>query len=536
MFCDKLLIGNWHLHLNGPTPLRYSPYLCGGAPLYGDPEDIFFSLLQALAYLMDFWIAYNITIVFHLIIGYIAWMFVGRDVLHLKRSWAHLFALIIISNGFYLSHIILGHATFLTFPLIGILAWCLLDRRTDTVRTLLTRTALFALTCGWILYAGGYFVLMSFFVGMLYAIPAEILWNGLHSARSRTLVIRSMGFIVASLLIGASKLMAIYSVMRFYPRKVDVWMTGGSIVSFPILSVFWRIPQSSIATMVIPGGFHEKSMLVSPVTFLGTLLAPLVLIKVGINKTSQKWQIWKVARLFAFSVFTILYLWLMQQMILGKGEVMPFLHELPILSSWRVNLRFLYVLLLFLSAASIWVLSIVLPFCFRRWEGVIVALLSLITLASFYVGYANAIASIFELSRSYNDCKSIEQKFDRGRALLPVSKVSPKWQQYIDGATGMRCPIALYWIQNFPHSTVLSTGNVFQTKENTFNLINPACDAYPEANGCTPGSRIAVNDLQNFENFRNGLPVTWNISPQQHFSDWASFVMLIASLAIFAVL
>lgn len=534
-FCDKLLIGNWHLHLNGLAPLQYTAYFCGGGFNYGDPEDIFYSLLQGLSYFLNFWTSYNITIVFHLIIGYIAWLWVGKDVLLFRHNWAHLFSLIVVSNGFYLAHIIVGHVTFVTFPLMGLLTWFTLRRNNDTVRSLLIHTVLFALTSAWIFHAGGYVVLMFWILGMLFAVPAEILWHGPNSARSRTLILRSLCFAAAALLICASKLAAIYSVMRFYPRKVDVW-TFGETSALKIVNLFWRLPQSSAAVAGLPGEIHERSMLISPITILGTLLLPLAALYCSDMQTRKPWNTWKMLRTLDFLIFSLLYLWFMWQLIWDRSELMPILHSLPILSSWRANIRFLYILLLYLSAASIWCLSVVARRWCPRWESKIAFLFSITTVLCFYYGNTAMVASGFDLGRTYNDCKIVEEKFDRGKSLLPISSISDRWQQYNEGATGQQCPNALYWAQNWPHSSVISPGSVLDQKENTFNLMNPACDAYPEENGCKPNERIAVTDRQNFENFRRGLPVTWKVSSLQTFSDWTSLATLIASLAMLTVL
>jgi hypothetical protein len=80
----------------------------------------------------------------------------------------------------------------------------------------------------------------------------------------------------------------------------------------------------------------------------------------------------------------------------------------------------------------------------------------------------------------------------------------------------------------------LEQGDVYLGWNDRLNLYNPACFAYPEANDCTPGERIKVSDMENFEKFITGEKTQWNVPLIQRILNWISVLTLLAA-AIIAV-
>jgi len=157
-----LLEGQWHIFHYGWIPMRYVPHLCGGIPVYGNPNDVFYSLVQLLMLAMQPWFAIQGAIAVTMAIGYVGWFLYGRDVLRFSSLWASVFALMILAGGFHLAHTAVGHMNFVPIPLLGLLLWLLFDQNRDTRKTLMLRTAGFSLTAAFVLYAGGYYTLVYF--------------------------------------------------------------------------------------------------------------------------------------------------------------------------------------------------------------------------------------------------------------------------------------------------------------------------------------------------------------------------------------
>ena len=135
-FIPHLLAGKWHALRQGFLPPWYTPHFCGGIPLYGNPQDMFYSIPQILVLIMDPWIAINISVFFMLSFGIWGWYRCGRDLIRLPPSWAYLCALIVISQGFLLVHMIAGHLTFQTAPLIGFILWMIAGKNPGNLLTL----------------------------------------------------------------------------------------------------------------------------------------------------------------------------------------------------------------------------------------------------------------------------------------------------------------------------------------------------------------------------------------------------------------
>jgi len=127
VFFPLLIEGKWHVIHQGFTPLRYAVHLCGGLPVYASPNDVFYSVAQLTALFTDPLTAVLTGFVVPMLIGYGGWYLLGRDVMRLERTWAHLLAAVIVTNGFHVMHAAAGHLNFAGMPMIGLLLWLLLD-------------------------------------------------------------------------------------------------------------------------------------------------------------------------------------------------------------------------------------------------------------------------------------------------------------------------------------------------------------------------------------------------------------------------
>lgn len=531
MFCDKLLIGNWHLHENGFQALRYTPYFCGGTPVYNDPEDIFFSLLQLLSYVMDFWYAFNISTAFHLFVGYIGWHAVGTDVMGIGKRWSHLLALVVVSNGFYFAHIAAGHVTFQFFPLLGCLTWLLLDRRKDSGFSLPMRAACMALLAAWILYGGGYIVMLFWTILMCLAVPLEILANGLKDARSKTIYFRCLACGSLVLIACMSKLVAVASIMRHVPRTIDYWTLNPFGIQ-QIVDGLWKIPVASNGTFLSSYVMHERVFFTSPATLVGLLLAlstGLAMLIRNSEKTKRR-----ITHPLALGVFLACYVAFLWSITSGRGVLFENLRDwLPFLQSLRVGARFLYIVGICASMGGIWGMDRFFRRHAPRAERFAAPILSLLTVLLFIVSVEPFVAGKYAATRDYTECKSVQRAFNGGKSLLPVAHAKSEWHDYARGATGTACPNALYLASN-PHPNALDIGPIENVSGNTYNLLNPACDAYPKENSCDPGDKIDIWDKENFDRFRRGRTTTWELGWKQELADQLSILGITFSLCFIA--
>lgn len=496
--------------------------------MYGNPQDMYYSVVQLLTLVMDPWQGIQASILFVMALGYFGWYRFGRDVLSFSSPWAHLLSLIILGNGFYLLHMIVGHLTFHTVPLLGLLLWMLFDLRRDTTRSLSLRASGFALTCAYALYAGYPIVLVFAALATALLLPLDLLLSKHSVERFRLLSTRMLACGATAFLLGASKLVAIWSFMRFFPRHYpfDTFTVESASTLLFIARSFWYIPQGRFLfePAGVQWGTHEYSMFLSPVTLMGLLCGGVLLMK------KREWLALHKRLAIALFLYTLLLTTFFVQLTRGYGVIPSILQKLPLLQSLHVTSRFLYLFSLCISVAGI--------FCARecirawkveRWERFCVAVASILTLAALPLAYLPLLRSA-ELGSSV-EYASIRMQLHPPTFLeRPVAYVQDgklDLQHVLDGTTALHCFEPLFGYYGEQWTTSLVEGPSDSETSGFFNLLHPACFEYPEENLCRPGDRIATTDRENFENFRRGMPVTWKLSRLQTVSDRVSLLTLI---------
>lgn len=523
LFFPFLLEGRWHILQSGLLPLRFAAHLCGGFPLYGNPNDLFYSLTQLLAVAFSPWHAVQLSVAAMLAAGYAGWLAVGRDVLRLTPAWRHVLALTLSANGFYFSHVTVGHANFFTFPLLSVLFWLLFDRRRVTGPRLPQRAALFALTTAVMLYAGGYYPLLYFALLAALLAPLDLCMAG-RRWRQRLGVLAARGALCAtlSLLLGISKIVAVAELMTTmgYGAGMLSIAYDTSTVSY-IASALWALPQSSALFDGVPWALHEQSQFLSPIVWLGLLTGIGLTVLAAVRRVlGWKWAVLLVHAMALSAVFL--------QLVQGHGLIADAINGLPGFSSFRVPTRYLYPLSLWLSVIA--VLSLASLTHGMRPERIRIGAFTLmtVTVLAFFAAYSPAMKE-FELYANDADyAADAVAAWQRG----PVEHVTDGDYAF-DGYTTRECPYETVFIAaENPQAERLHAGAVTDISDGTYNLANPACYQYGEENGCEPGDLIAAADSLNFERFRRGDPVTWKLSRAQHAADTVTMAVLGAAIGL----
>ena len=515
-FFPKLLDGNWHFLRQGLAPFLYTPHYCGGFPEFGNPQSMYYSLLQLLSLKLDLWLAAQLVIGIAMLIGYWGWYLFGRDGLKMKVNWAHVFALIVSAHGFHLMHMMAGHIIYHTMPLIGLMLWLLLEPTRDTKKSLIVKSAAFGFITVNILHSGGFMV--GVFGGAMLLLFLPI------ANRSRTLLFRIAGCTTATLLMNGGKLFAVFSVMRFFPRNLPFTQLpeSSSTIGY-IMTALWSFPQSEglFEHYGIPdwGALHEYSMYLSPVVLIGLLCGIFLLGK------RRKINIPVAIIALLLTVFFV-------QLIQGHGILVDPLKGLPIFKSLRMNTRFLYPFSIALSAVGIWSLGQV-----ARSRLISIGACAL-TLLAFLFAYVPTLLDVSPpRSLDYSEVQHHLIKND-GFLKLDVNSVidmrgegQAEFVPLFAGANHAYCEEPLLW-GDTPEMEPLEEGDVYLGWNERLNLYNPACFIYPEANNCEPGDRILVSDKENFTRFVTGEKTLWKVPVMQRVLNWISILTLLAAAAI----
>ena len=526
MFIRYLLEGRWHVAHYGIAPLRYAVHLCGGMPMYGHPNELSYSLLQALALWMDPWNAVQVILVLTLAAGYAGWYRLGRDVLKVGVPWSHVLALVVQAHGFYLMHVIEGHMNFFQMPLIGWMLWLLLSPASRHM-TLALRTALFALLSASILHAGGYFTLLFFAMMTPALLPVLYVCRPTVSIPSlRELLLRSVALGGGALILSCSKLVAVGSLMQAFPRTVPFGHFPSGINTFlAVLRSLWALPQDTSFYTNMPWGSVENSMFLSPVVLVGTMLALFFLLQ-----PAKKGALWRQAFLI---VYCAILLEICLELAQGFGPSMLLLERFPLFTAIRVMTRFLYPFSLLLTMAAVAALHRFFAHS-PRYDRQAAATALAVTALCFPLAHLRIVEKL-HLPASLENMRITIHRMERSDfTQMPVAEVM-KGNTDFQGKTGLVClGDALFSWADQPQSRILQVGPTTTVRDGYFNLMNPACYAYPEANNCTPGDRIASDDRENFEAFRTGQPLTWKMSRTQWLADGLSLLgfLLLSGTAV----
>ncbi len=521
-FLPKLLMGKWHFLRQGFLPFRFTPHICAGLPMYGNPQDLYYSLPQLLSLILDPWLSVNLTVVIMLFAGYAGWYLVGRDLLRLPVSFAHLLSLVILSQGFFLVHMIAGHLSFHTFPLMGWVLWLLYHPSHDVGARLIARSSTAAAILAIMLYGGGVFAVLFTLLACALIVPIDLL---LHPSKARvfTLVLRFALAGGLALGLAASKLAAVYGFMRFFPRIVSFNHLPETMDAFSfVMRALFALPQRVELFAGLPWSAHEYSHFLSPVVLLG--VASFFVPRLGARRNPLI-----AAGMIAYVlILTMFFL----QFTRGYGFLVSPLEQLPIFSSIHVTTRFLYLLSIGFAVAGIYGLSRAATYV--QWHSEIFPyILGLLTVILFLIAYKEIIqTNAFWMQVPYQNVReAMASEHPYSPSVNIVEEGEVGLLATFRGVTSVRCYEPLFSYDGSLSQTRVRPGRADLIFEGAYNLNNPACLQYPEANDCQLWDRISVSDATNFERFRAGERTTWILPWWQRTSDGISIAALAVCIA-----
>ncbi len=250
---------SWNSSLFGMAK-QWTPLMCGGLSLAGEPQVPFMSLSMMLAYLCGAFWALKIATVLYFVAGWIgAYLYAG---LWLRRPEPRfLAASLFIGNGFFICRFGYGHVDFIPFLTLPLLLWVL--HRVSN-RSVAGSDVPGPVQQGTVLVLTGALIALAI-DGSPVAIIHLLLWVGLYAA-ALGVVCRSWrppGFFVCAvavaMILDAGYLWPMLRAQSFLPRH-----TPDRFTSFLSLLWFALIPMRG---KVLPanGLGHELSVFIGPV-------------------------------------------------------------------------------------------------------------------------------------------------------------------------------------------------------------------------------------------------------------------------------
>jgi hypothetical protein len=525
-----------HYRNNGLTIQWYTPSFGGGIPAFPNPNNSQFSLLGILPLWMTPWQAVFISSIIFISLGFFAAYRFFQNVLKLSPQASILGATFFSANGFMMERVAVGHLGYQPFPMLAIIVLLFFDTALSAGVAGILLGAVVAL----LLYQAGYFIVVVSVLSGLMTFPLIHLFQpAMFSWRRISVTLVSGGMI--GLLLSASKLSAVYSFMRFFPRlSTDAYsvnsFSGIFGIVLQLLGTMNLIPFFSIARLglnmlplfmvYVTGatyGYWEFDMSMSPVVF-GIILF-------GINKffhaprryfkkyTSNKK--WIAVLLFICSA------WLCVEFTLASGWFYLHLRQLPILSSLHVNARY--------AAAFLFPLSLIAAVIYNSWTKewspkkstfifILVNIITLLPLSAFLMFKDDMQARYYDITASTTIYQSIRagEKFEVTAVRDQVSNT----QSVQVGVSNLSLydPIFGYGLENF-HPEI-KAGSIWDVSDGYYNMTNPSGYVFPESNNTRPFERIRVQDREELVSFANYLQSEWKIPVYQRVCNWISTLTL----------
>jgi len=546
LFGPNLIDSLLHYKVNGFSIQWYTPSFGGGLPAYPDPLQMQFSLQQLFTFFVNPWIAILASSVIYIIIGFwITFLFL-QDVLEYKPLSAILGASFFVASGFFIERVVVGHADKITFPLIVIPVFALLNHKLPAWLA----GVLISMTGAILLYSGGVYIGVICIFTTLVVLPVVYFLKPSLFSWRKILPVIIWGIIFTSLLCG-SKLYAVTAFMRNFPREVHdqyfvAWYTSIGGLIFQLVGIMTTLPflnligKNSLVFVVrltkwtgSPYGFWELDSSISPVLIL--LLIYGVGILLSHKPRFDKSSFLKKGIAGICLVFSII---LIVQFSTARGFLFDILKGLALFKSLRTNTRFVasFILPLAILGAKTFDYwskgksSIKLISAFGLMNG-----FSLIALWAYYLLPMNVQGRSFEIQSVLDTYTKIQ-----AGETFPVNKIIPEMNDY-EVFQAQASNISHHYDpllgENSFHP-LLHEGSVFDIENGFFNMTDPTGYIFPLENNSKLFSRIPVSDNNKLVDFVNRHQPDWKLPLTQIILDWSAgltFVLIIFAVVIYLV-
>lgn len=528
VFVPRLLGNHYWFRLNGLFSMPwFTPAFCGGMPEWANPQGTPYSLPQWLVWFVDPVRAIQITFAVAAMAGATGtWMLLRRG-FETSAPAALVGSVVFLFNGFFLSHLIVGHFPFYPFMLTPWIGWLLVQQR-QSRRQLLGNAVVGGLLLSVMIHAGALTILLP--VAGAWAVLALI--RGLTHPDPSAFWARLIGMVVIAALLSASKLSAVGALAAHFGR--DFYPLSGFDGIGSTLSAIFRglfltprsVDELGYRRIAVRLGIHEGDY--------GISLVPLVLIAAAlVFGRRPQWVGWKGrgGRLVAIALLLLLPVALNTY----SPGWMAFLKHVPIIRQSSTLLRWFLV--------YIPVLAVLASLAVERlpMRGFFVAAGVVATVASSLMvdrsPYLEKTYSPMWVIKAWQDQKA-------GQPIPIIEKMELKLynghpQAVIGGddvltasASQVFCtePLFGYFHEALPWKS-LHDGPALDEVNGHLNVTNPACEMFPEQNHCKPGDTFLASQQIDAEAFLSWTPFPFQRSTTQRVADVVSLLSILGVIA-----
>ena len=537
-FVPHMLDAYLHYKVNGLSIQWYTPSFGGGLPAYPNPQHMQFTLPVLLMAFLDPWEAILASNVIFILSGFLSAYYLLKTIMGFDSFASALGAIIFNINGFVFSHAIVGHLGYQAFPLFPLLLIGLFHPKSKP----LYKGILIALILSLNIHGGGFYVIVIYSLSGMIAIPILILlgpqifnWKDF----SKTILLSA----IITMMLSSSKIFAVTAYMQWFSREIADQYEAGLLpglyrLYLQLFGMTIRITYESLASTANMArniklgilsrsetyGLWEFDMGISPAALLILASLPFVYFFGKKNGTFP-------ARSIPLAILSILGLWITLEFRFTNGLIYPYIHQLPVIKSLHVNLRY--------TAALLFPISLLATIGFNKLADrlksdrqafalfLILVLLTLFPLQT----YRNVPTDVYRYSFNISQAKIDYDKI-RSNKIFPISTLRDDIRDYDTfqkKASSLRPyePIFGYHLEEFTPLT--HPGPVSEITDGYFNITNPASLVFPKENNLTLFERIKSSEKDKFKEFINHKQPDWKRPPIQHLLDG---LMVLTSILI----
>lgn len=522
----------WYQNNGFLTPPWFTPSFCGGQAYFADPQSIFYSVPQFIAFFVDpVTTAYSAMLIFAGL-GFWGTYILARGPLHLSIMASLVAACLFMFNGFYSHRMIIGHYGFQPFMLVPWVAWLLCLPKTSLLRSASIVVSVGLLLAYWL--QGGLATLII--PAGLSVVALVCVADLIRPGRIVTAVFHGLGGGLLALMICASKLTASIALMGQFPRNFYS-LPGLDHLWDLLIFVFQALFDSSQRTYdrVNPLWKNMQWETQPHELAYGVTVLPAIAILVGFFFYLPRFRQLKAHKFSASGLILLAILPIPLLLLFYSPDWNNILKSLPVVGSTTSPYRWLifYIPLLSLLTAKIIDRPRILPVAF------IMTMLSVPAFSAFE-------NTDFYTSQNFNPLPLLQfdQAIREGKIEPRITNVVSNGLSYgfdnqmhfVAGASALRCynPLFGYRLEKFVKEP-LFVGSIEQpTKHGGFNLRNPACLVFPEENQCKPWESFSMKDREKMQSFARYKGFEFEKSTYQQWAD-AITLMTLVGILLFAV-
>lgn len=535
----------WYRQNGLLSPPWFSPSFCAGQAFFADPQSIFYSTPQFIAFFTSPVDAAYISAIIFAAIGLIG-MYLLCKKLQLQTQTSLVASTLFLFNGFYSSRMIVGHygyQPFMLIPLMALLSIPLLNEnlKKNSWRTDIPSGIALGVCAAYCFHAGMTTLLVALSLSLLIvAFIAKIRSDLTYPQYIKHYFFRSSTAFVVAVGLCASKLSANISLMSHFSR--DYYPLPGvsetpALIKYIYTALFFSSQSAYEAitphwrNIAIPALPHELGYGLTPLAVIPLVVGTgYFLIKLSREKSTELSEY--KSTLFSMVMITLIAS-IPTLLLYYSPEWNSFLKSLPLVGSTTSPYRWLLIYIAPTCIACAILLEqisskIRAAICYLMIAGI--PILNAMENRDFYT---NQFFDPAPVQNFYADIKT-------GKKIPAINRVSdPRLpdgtptafnDSFTNNETAIRCynPIYGYGLEKLPESNLRSGPTTLQITKNGLNLRNPACQVFPDENKCRPGDVFKTSQTNDLLAFTHYKPYKFEKSTRQQICDFITktFILL----------